>query len=200
MAEATTRKGSCPYCGFQMMLVTEDKKVVGAGADDADFIWFFSPACKKLFFAYQTHKMGKCPYCGEAIDLTAPATIEHLKQPSRIATLLKANFGKLLMAALGLFAVSIAGIYILLENRVILSLEPVEGALSEAARINLSRRLIKKKRLTLGGSTDDDIVVRDPSLKNTKCTFSFVRVGGRIKNHDKVRIGDTVFEVHAQEK
>ncbi|MBI5114924.1 FHA domain-containing protein [Candidatus Poribacteria bacterium] len=224
MAEATTRKGNCPYCGFQMMLVTEDKKVMGAGADDSDFVWFFSPACKKLFFAYQTHELGKCPYCGESIDLTAPATIDLQQPPPRLISMLRANMGKLFLGVMGVLAASIAGIYIFLENRVIMSLEPIQGARSGKERIDLSKRLIKRKRLTLGASTNDDIVIRDPSLKGAQCSFSFVHVGGKthaylhgksnqpisvndklqynpqLKNHDKVRIGDIVFEVHAHEK
>jgi len=64
MAEVTTRKGYCPYCKFQMMLVTEDKRVFGKSADESEFAWFFSPECGNVFFAYAIEEMGVCPYCG----------------------------------------------------------------------------------------------------------------------------------------
>jgi predicted component of type VI protein secretion system len=69
-----------------------------------------------------------------------------------------------------------------------------------------------------------DIVLEAPSLKDIYCILSFVRVGGKthaylrhrsnepvwindkpqynaqLKDHDKVRIGDVVFEVHTRDK
>lgn len=223
MVEETTKRGYCPYCKFEMML-SEDKKVMGGSADEGEFIWFFSPNCGKLFFAFETKKMGKCPYCGEPISLTAPPTKDLEEDPHHLVALVKNHAGKLLVGALVLFAGSIAGIYVLLENRVVLSLNPIEGALSEDAKIELSQRQVKKKKLTLSDSAAADIVLEAPSLKDIYCILSFVRVGGKthaylrhrsnepvwvndkpeynaqLKDHDKVRIGDVVFEVHARDK
>jgi hypothetical protein len=123
-----------------------------------------------------------------------------------------------------LFIISIAGIYILLESRTILSLKPLEGATSPETRIELSKWKTRKKKLTLGNTAEYDIVLTDPSLKDTRCELSFVRVGGKIRayirrgsnepiwvnekpeynprlnDRDKVRLGDVVFEVHSRDK
>ncbi len=224
MAEVTTMKGNCPYCQFQLMLVTEDRRLMGRSTDENDFIWFFSPACGKVFFAYETKEAGACPYCNEAIELAAPR-IADLEGPAsnRLATWSKAHFGKLLFGVLGLFAASVTGIYLLLERRIILSFEPVDGAVSEMTNIELSRRQVRKKKLTMGDGTEDDIVLRNPSLKDFHYVLSFVRVGGkthaylhhglnkpiwvnkkpeynpRLKNHDKIELADIMFEVHTQE-
>lgn len=220
MAEVTTRKGYCPYCKFQMMLITEDKRVFGRGAGESEFIWFFSPQCGKVFFAFATEQPGACPYCAEPLDLAAPfvAVAANGSNP------LRAYAGKLFWGSLGLFAISIAGIYILLENRTVLSLEPIEGAVSKETKIVLSKWQTRKKKLTLGGAPDDDIVLNEPSLKDVRCVLSFVRVGGkthaylsrgsnkpilvnekpeynpRLHNHDKIKLGDVVFEVNTRDK
>lgn len=223
MVEETTKRGYCPYCKFEMML-TEDKKVLGRSVDGGEFIWFFSPACGKVFFAFETKEMGNCPYCGEPISLTAPPTKDLEEAPHPLVALTKTHSGKIILVALGLFIGSIAGIYVLLESRVVLSLNPIEGTLSEGAKIELSQRQAKKKKkLTLGDSASEDIVLKDPSLKDIHYILSFVRVGGKthaylrqrsnqpvwvndkpqynahLKDHDKVRIGDVVFEVHTRD-
>ena len=223
MAEGTTTKGYCPYCGFTMLLLPGEKKVFGTSVDESQFVTFFSPGCKKPFFAYQTKQVGKCPYCGESIDLTVPETIDLQESPPGLLVFAKAHAGNLLLIAVLTFGISIAGIYILLGNRVILSFEPIEAP-SEERKIEFSKRKIKKKQLTLGPSTSDDITISHPSLKDFHCTLSFVRVGknthaylrrssnlpvwvndkpqynAQLKNHDKIRLGDIVFEVHANEK
>lgn len=223
MAEETTKKGYCPYCSFETMLV-KDKKVVGKSVAQDGFVWFLSPNCGKLFLAYETKTTGKCPYCGEAIELTAPHTADLRVEPPRIVALIQPHAGKLFVAAIALFLVSTAGIYVLLQSRVVLSLEPIEGAVSEEAGITLSRRQVKKKKLTLANSPDADIVVKDPALSNARCVLSFVRVGGKthtylrhttnqpvwvneklqynpqLKDNDKIRIGNIIFEVHTRGK
>lgn len=224
MAEATTMKGSCPYCKFQLMLITEDKRLMGQSVDEDDFIWFFSPACGKIFFAYETNKIGSCPYCEEQIELSAPLVAD-LEGPAsnRLVTWSKAHSGKLLFGVLIIFAASLTGIYFLLERQIVLSFEPVNRAGSEPANIELSRRQIRKKQITIGDGNDDDIELKIPSLKDFHYVLSFVRVGGklhaylhhglnkpirvnekpeynpRLKNHDKIELGDIMFEVHTRE-
>ncbi|RJP64436.1 MAG: hypothetical protein C4532_19280 [Candidatus Abyssobacteria bacterium SURF_17] len=223
MAEETTKKGYCPYCSFETILVG-DKKVLGKSSEGSGFVWFFSPNCGKFFLAYETKQAGKCPYCGEVIDLTAPPTTDLQTEPAPVVALIQPHAKKLLAAAIALFIISIAGIYVLLESRVVLSLKPIAGAASEEASIALSRRQVKKKKLTLGNAPDADIVVNDPALSNARCVLSFVRVGGKthaylryttnqpvwvnekfqynphLKDHDKVKIGNIIFEVHAHGK
>jgi hypothetical protein len=96
----------------------------------------------------------------------------------------------------------------------------VSGALSDKQKIELLKRQIKKKHLTLGPLPEDDIKIDHPSLKGFNCMLSFVRVGGnthvylrrkanqpiwvndkpeynaQLKDHDKVKLGDLIFEVH----
>ena len=227
MAEVTTRKGYCPYCKFQMMLVTEDKRVLAKSVNKSDFICFFSPKCGRVFFAYETKQMGICPYCAEPVDLTAPRTTVPegpSSVPARLAAWTKANSGKLLLGSMGLFIVSVAVIYLLIENRTVLSLRSIEGAVSEEANIKLSKWQTRKKRLTLGDTEDDDIVLPEPSLKDIHYVLSFVRVGGkthaylsrspdqpilinekkqynpRLHDHDIIKLGDVVFEVNTKDK
>ena len=223
MAEVTTRKGYCPYCQSQLMLVTEAKRVVGTSVDESQFFWFFSPECGNVFFACQTDKMGKCPYCGELLDLTAPEATD-LEHPPQLVAWTKFNFGKLLLGTFGIFAISVAGIYFLLERRTMLSFKPVEGPVPVTMKIELSKWMARKKKVTLGDTPDNDIVLKDPSLKDTNCVLSFVRVGGklhaylsqgsnkpvwineklqynpRLHDQDKVKLGDVIFEVKAREK
>ena len=99
MAEVTTRKGYCPYCKFQMMLVTEDRRVSGRSSDESKFIWFFSPRCGKVFFAFETERPGACPYCAEPLDLASPlvAVAANGSNP------LRAHAGKLFWGSLGRF-------------------------------------------------------------------------------------------------
>jgi DNA-directed RNA polymerase subunit RPC12/RpoP len=220
MAEETTKKGYCAYCGSTMMLTTEDKRAFSRSANEEKFGWFFSPSCGKLFFAYETRDVGNCPHCGELIDLTLSPEAPPEEAPPVLVATVKTHAGKLLAAAIGLFVVSVSGIYILLQKQVVLTLQPVEGTPSEETRIKLSRKQTKKKKLTLGNSTDDDILLKDASLDDIHYLFSFVRVGGKtyaylsrgsnkpilvndkpeynpkLKDHDKVKIGDRVFEVH----
>jgi DNA-directed RNA polymerase subunit RPC12/RpoP len=225
MAEVTTLKGRCPYCNTQMMLVTEDRRVMGRSVDESEFIWFFSPQCGKVFFAYNTGNLGTCPYCGESIELTAPL-IADLKEESAAADLrvwAKAHASGLLFGALAVLVVSLTCIYLLLERRVMLSLEPVGNAVSENARIELSKRQIRKKQLTLGNEEDSDVILSDPSMKGHRYVLSFVRVGGkmhaylhhgsnkpikvnqkpeynpRLKDSDEVTLGDVVFKVHTRD-
>ena len=222
MAEETTKKGYCAYCGSAMMLITEDNRGFSTSTNEDEFEWFFSPGCGKLFFARETREMGNCPYCGEPVDVTLTPECPTEEPPLRVA-MVKTHAGKILAVAIGLFVVSVSSIYLLLQKRVILTLEPVEGAPSEEARIELSRRQTKKKRLTLGNSTDDDILLKDASLDDIHYLFSFVRVGGKtyaylsrgknkpiwindkpeynpkLKDRDKIKIGDIVFEVHTRD-
>lgn len=225
MAEATTRKGHCPYCGSQMMLVSEAKRVLGTSVDEDEFVCFLSPGCRKVFFAYETQEMGKCPYCGEALDLTAPVTTVHGEEsPPQLLAWTRSNFGALLTGIMGLFVASVAGIYIILQSRTILSLRPVEGAVSKKTKIELSKWKTRKKKITLGNKPNDDIILKDPSLKDVHCVLSFVRVGGkthaylsrsanqpiwvnekpqynpRLHDRDKVKLGDVIFEVSTREK
>jgi DNA-directed RNA polymerase subunit RPC12/RpoP len=221
MAEETTRKGQCPYCGSTMMLGIEAKRIIGTSVDESQFSSFLSPACNKLFFAYQTNEVGRCPYCGEPIELTGRPTIDLQESPPGPLIFAKAHMGILLMTLIALFGVSLAGVYVVRGNRVILSLVQMEEAQAKGRKIELSRRKIKKKQLTLGPSTSDDISIDHPSLKDFHCILSFVRVGGnthaylrrssnlpivvngkpqynaQLKDHDKIRLGDILFEVHA---
>ncbi|RJP26415.1 MAG: hypothetical protein C4520_00610 [Candidatus Abyssobacteria bacterium SURF_5] len=220
VAEATAKQGMCPYCGFPMMLGIEQKRVLGTSVDESQFVSFFSPACNRVFFAYHTGEIGKCPYCGEPIALIVPETIEPEESPPALVAFVKANF-RFLVLAIGLvIGTSVAGAYLLLQRRVILSLEPIAGTVAEEAKIELSKRQVKKKLLTLGPSPTADINIKHPSL-DFNCTLSFVRVGGnmhaylrrdsnlpiwvndkpeynaQLKDHDKVKLGDIIFEVHA---
>jgi DNA-directed RNA polymerase subunit RPC12/RpoP len=221
MAEATGKKGSCPYCGFTMMLGIEQKRVIGTSVDESEFVSFFSPKCKNLFFAYQTGQKGKCPYCGESIELTAPATIDLEESPPGLLVFAKAHAVIIFLMVIVLGGIAALSIYILMGRRVILSLQPLEGALSDKRKIEVLKRQIKKKQLTLGVSTSDDISINHPSLEDFHCTLSFVRVGGnthaylhrnanlpilvndkpqynaQLKDHDKVKLGDILFEVRA---
>lgn len=224
MAEESSKKGECPYCGFAMILGAEQKRTFGVSVDNSQYGWFLSPACKKVFFAYETKQAGKCPYCGEAVDLTLPESIGPQESPPALLVSAKTHAGPLLLIGVVFLAISVAGIHFLLENRVILSLEPIEGALPEEQEIRLSRRQAKRKQLTLGPSATDDINIDHPSLKDAQYTLSFVRVGrnthaylsrspnkpvlindkprynAQLKDSDKVRLGDIVFEVHANKK
>jgi DNA-directed RNA polymerase subunit RPC12/RpoP len=220
MAEATAKKGSCPYCGFTMMLGVEQKRVLATSVDKSQFASFLCPACNKLFFAYKTGETGRCPYCGEPILLAAPATVSPEDTLPAALVFVKDYGGMIFLAMIVLGVLAAVGIYLMLQNRVILSLEPVGGALRDKQKIELLKRQIKKKHLTLGASASDDIKINHPSLKNFKCTLSFVRVGGnthaylkrdvnepiwvnnkpeynvQLKNRDKIKLGDIVFEVH----
>jgi DNA-directed RNA polymerase subunit RPC12/RpoP len=224
MAEATTRKGYCPYCGLQTMLVTETKRVVGTSVDESEFVCFFSPECGKVFFAYETGEMGTCPYCGEAVSLVAPETIGPERRPPEVIAWAEAHFGGLVAGISGLLVATFAVLYIVLQSRIILSLTPVAGPASERTKIDLSKWKTRKKKITVGDAPDSDIVLEDPSLKDTRCTLSFVRVGGtvhaylsrsgnqpvwinekpqynpRLHNRDKVKLGDIIFEVKTREK
>jgi DNA-directed RNA polymerase subunit RPC12/RpoP len=225
MAEETTRKGYCPYCKFQMMLATEDKKVLAKSPDKSEFTSFLSPECGKVFFANATGQMGNCPYCKESIDLTAPiATVASKESPDPLVAWANDHYGKLLLGAFVVLVFSVGGIYVLLENRIILSLNPIEKHVSEGTKIEFSKWRTRKKKLTLGDAKGDDIILKNPSLKGVQCELSFVRVGGktraylrhksnhpilvnekpqynpRLKDHDKVRLGDLLFEVHAREE
>lgn len=220
MAEATAKKGSCPYCGFTMMLGVEQKRVLATSVDKSQFASFLCPACNKLFFAYQTGETGNCPYCGEPILLAAPATVSPENALPAPVAFVKDYGGAILLAVVVLLALASAAIYLILQNRVILSLDPVGGALPDKQKIELLKRQIKKKHLSLGASASDDIKINHPSLKNFKCTLSFVRVGGnthtylkrdvnepilvndkpeysvQLKDRDRIKLGDIVFEVH----
>lgn len=220
MAELTTRKGHCPHCGFQLMLISEDRRTLGTSVNEDEFIWFFSPKCGKLFFAFETGQSGTCPYCGEKVDLIAPLVADLEEPQSGALTFVKAHWEKLFGGSVALFFVSIAGIHLLLQRQVILSLRPVETALDQGLKIDVSRRQIKRKQLTLGESEDNDIVLRNPSLKDVHCILSFVNVGGKthaylrnrsndpvcvneklaynpqLNDSDKIRLGNLMFEVH----
>ncbi|GAB4344911.1 MAG: hypothetical protein Kow0099_24730 [Candidatus Abyssubacteria bacterium] len=222
MAELTTRKGYCPYCGFQLMLISEDKRILGTSVNEEEFIWFFSPRCGKLFFAFETGHSGTCPYCGEKVELTAPLVADLEEPSSRPMLFMKQHWETLATGSLVLFFASVACIYLLLQRQVVLSLRPVETMLDEGLKIDLSRRHTKRKRLTLGESEDNDIVLKNPSLKDVQCIISFVKVGGKthaylrnrsndpvcvndkltynpqLKDSDKVRLGEIVFEVHTR--
>lgn len=227
MAEATTRRGYCPYCNFQMMLVTEDKRVMGKSVDGDDFAWFFSHECGNVFYARETKKTGTCPYCAESVNLTAPRTTiakGSVEAPSRLAAWTKDNYGILLMGTLVLFTISAACVCFLIESRTILSLRPVEGIVSQDSKIELSKWQTRKKRLTLGNAQGDDIILTEPSLKGDQYILSFVRVGGktraylsrdsdqpvlineekeynpRLHNRDRIRLGDVVFEVSTRDR
>ncbi len=224
-AEATTRKGSCPYCGSQMMLVSEVERVIGRSVDESKFVCFFSPKCKKVFFAYETQETGKCPYCAEVLELIAPVTAVHDEESdSLLLAWTESNFGAFLTGIMGLFVASVAGIYVIMQSRTILSLKPVEGVVSEKTKIELSKWKTRKKKITLGDNPDNDIILKDPSLKDVHCILSFVRVGGkthaylrrttnqpiwinekpeynaRLHDHDKVKLGEVIFEVSTKEK
>ena len=220
MAEETAKKGSCPYCGLTMMLGVEQKRILGASVDKEQFISFFSPKCNRLFFAYATGEEGQCPYCGEGLFLTAPKTVAPQDAPPVVVAFAKEHKGAILAAVLVLAAILGSAIYIFLQNRVILSFEPIGGTALDK-KIELLKRQIKKKQLTLGPSPNDDIKLIHPSLKDFNCTLSFVRVGGNthaylrrtvnqpiwvndkpeynahLKDRDKVKLGDLLFEVHA---
>ncbi len=220
MAEVTTKKGRCPYCGFTMYL-GEEEKVFGVSADESQFVPFFSPACKKLFFAYQTNEIGQCPYCGEPINLAVTSTVDLQEPPSGLLALVSAHAGTLILIALALFGISVASVYIMYENRVMLSLEPIAGSLSEMKRVELRRRQIKRRQLTLGASMNDDITISDPSLNGINYTLSFVQVGrnthaylrrssnqpilvndkpqynANLKDRDKIQLGKVTYEVHS---
>jgi DNA-directed RNA polymerase subunit RPC12/RpoP len=221
MAEATTRKGYCPYCNFQLMLVTEDKKLVGTSVNEREFIWFFSPKCGRVFFAYETGEAGVCPYCRESIVLTAPPSTDLEEAPLPAVAWLRDHSRWILAGSVGLFIASLAGIFVALERQIVLTLEPVEGTLWKEARIALSRRQTRGKKLVVGDTADADIVLKNLLPGDVHYELSFVRVGGkthsylhhgsnrpiyvngqpqynpRLKDHDKVRIGEAVFEVHA---
>ncbi len=223
MAEATTRKGYCPYCGFQTMLVAEARRVLARSADESEFVWFFSPECGNVFFAHDTGQMGTCPYCDKAIDLTAPVSTDLDEPPTKVAAWAKARAKGLFAGALVVFAVSMSGFYILRERQIILSLNPIDESVSRDMKIELSRHQARKKKLTLANSEDADIVLKNPSLKDLQFILSFVRVGGkthsylqhglnetiqvnekkeynpRLKDHDKVHLGDVEYEVYARE-
>lgn len=223
MAEATAMKGRCPYCGFTMTLGIEQKRLIGTSVDESEFVTFLCPSCNRFFLAYQTGEMGKCPYCGEKIKLTAPKIVDLEESPPSLLVMAKSHTGAILLIVLVSVGLSATGLYMFRERRVMLSLYPLGGALSEEQKIELSNRQIKKKQLTLGPSITDDINIDHPSLKDFHCILSFVRVGGnmhaylrrssnlpiwvndkpqynaQLKNHDKVKLGDIVFEVHADD-
>lgn len=223
MAEATTRKGYCPYCDFQMMLVSETKRVFGNNADESGFIWFLSPNCGKLFLAYETGETGVCPYCNEAIALNVPPSIDLEESPTMLAAWTRAHAKGLLAGALGVFAFSMAGIFLLRERQIMLSLMPVDEADSHGRKIELSRHQARKKKLTLAGNGEADVVLESPSPNDIHFILSFVRVGKkthsylrhgsnkaveinekleynpRLKDHDKVTLGDIVYEVYTRE-
>jgi hypothetical protein len=168
--------------------------------------------------------MGRCAYCGEELDLTAPVTIDHSQQTPPMTAWNRPPFGGLLTGAVVLFVLSIAGIYILLERRIILSLNPTEGTVSKETRIELSQWKARKKKLTLGNTPDSDILLKDSSLKDVHCVLSLVRVGGkthaylsgsankpilinekfkynpRLHHQDKIKLGDKEFEVDTRDK
>jgi DNA-directed RNA polymerase subunit RPC12/RpoP len=223
MAEATTKKGHCPYCQYQMMLETESKRISGKGSDESEFICFFSPECGNIFFANDTQQMGTCPYCREPIDLTAPVSTDLEQPPPKLLAWVGNHAKGLFAIALGVFAVSMTGFYFLRERQVMLSLSPIDTAASEDSTIELSRHHLRKKELFLSGKEDADIVLKNPALRDLQLILSFVRVGGkthsylhqksnhaiqvndrpefnpRLKDHDKVQLGDVVFEVYARE-
>lgn len=223
MAEVTTRKGYCPYCQLQIMLITEAKRAFGRSTDKTEFVWLLSPDCGNVFFARDTGLMGICPYCREGILLVAPPTHD-LEQPStKIIAAVRQYSGGIFAGGILLFAFSITGLYFLRQRQVVISLKPVEEGISVEKEIRLSRRQIKNKKLTLSGADDADIVVHSPSLKDVKYTISFVEIGGktraylhqsknqpiqvnekpelnpRLNNNDKVRLGDVTFEVCSKE-
>jgi DNA-directed RNA polymerase subunit RPC12/RpoP len=223
MAEATTKKGHCPYCQFQMMLETESKRVLGKGVDESEFVWFLSDECGNVFFAHETQKMGSCPYCKEPIELTTPISTDLEQSPPQAVTWARVHGKELLAIALGVFAISMTGFYILRERQIMLSLSPIDETLSSEMKIELTRHQLRKKELTLAGNEGADIVLRNPALRDLQLILSFVRVGGkthsylhprsnltlqvnekpvynpRLKDHDKVQLGDIVFEVFARE-
>ena len=134
----------------------------------------------------------------------------------------RANFGGLLAGAIGVFALSMTGLILLREKQIMLSLKPIGESASQDMAIELSRRQIRKKKLTIAGSDTADVVLQNPSLKDIQVILSFVRVGGRTKTYlshksnkavqinentqhnprlkdgDKIRLGDVTFEVHAR--
>jgi DNA-directed RNA polymerase subunit RPC12/RpoP len=130
MAEATTRKAHCPYCQTQMMLETESKKVLVRSVDESEFVWFLSGECGNVFFAYDTQEMGTCPYCSEPIELTAPVSTDLEQTPPQFVIWARANGKALLAIALGVFAISMTGFYILRERQIRLALNPSDKALS----------------------------------------------------------------------
>ena len=223
MAEATTKKGHCPYCQIQMMLVTESKRISGKASDESEFVWFFSPECGNIFLADDTQQMGVCPYCNEPIELIAPVSTDLQEPPPQLIAWVSAYATVLFVVALGVFSVSITGYYVLRERQVMLSLNPIDTAVASDSTIELSRHQIRKKELTISGKEDADIVLKNPALRDLQLILSFVRVGGRthsylhqksnraiqvndkpeynprLKDHDKVRLGDVVFEVYARE-
>ena len=223
MAEATTKKGHCPYCQTQMMLETESKRVFGQGADESEFVWYFSAECGNVFFALDTQGMGTCPYCSEPIELTAPVSTDLEQSPPQVIAWARTHARGLFATMLGVFAISMTGYYILREKQVMLSLRPVDEAVSNEMKIELTRHQLRKKELTLAGKEGADIVLRNPALRDLQLILSFVRVGGkthsylhprsnraiqvnekpvfnpRLKDHDKVQLGDIVFEVYARE-
>ena len=223
MAEATTRKGYCPYCNFQMMLGVEAKRVLAKSADKSEFAWFFSPACGNVFFANDTGRMGTCPYCDEAIDLTAPVSTDLDEPPTKVAAWVRARAKGLLAGAAVVFVSSMAGFYILRERQLILSLTPIDKSASRDMKIELSRHQARKKKLTLGNGEGADVVLKNPSLKDLQFILSFVRVGGkthsylqhgrnqtiqvneeeeynpRLKDHDRVKLGDVLYEIYVRE-
>jgi DNA-directed RNA polymerase subunit RPC12/RpoP len=128
MAEATTKKGYCPYCQYEMMLETESKRIPAKGSDESEFVWFFSPKCGNFFLADDTHQMGVCPYCGEPIDLTAPVSTDLEESPPPLVAWVRAHADVLFALAVGIFVVSITGFYLLRERQVMLSLNPIDAA------------------------------------------------------------------------
>jgi len=90
--------------------------------------------------------------------------------------------------------------------------------------IDLSKWRARKKQLTLGDGENDDIILNHPSLKGVRGVLSFVRVGGktraylsrsshepilinekreynpRLRDHDKIQLGDILFEVSTRDK
>ena len=223
MAEATTKKGHCPYCQTQMMLETESKRIFGQGADESEFVWYLSAECGRVFFALDIKDMGTCPYCSEPIELTAPVSTDLEQPPPQLIVWARANARGLFATVLGVFAISMAGFYFVRERQIMLSLSPIDTAVSNEMKIELTRHQLRKKELTLAGKEGADIVLRNPSLKELQLILSFVRVGGkthsylhhksnhaiqvnerpeynpRLKDHDKVQLGDIVFEVFARE-
>jgi len=223
MAEATTKKGYCPYCRSQVILVTETKRVVGAGVDESKFAWFLSSKCGNVFFARETHEMGACPYCNEPIELNVPVSTD-LEQPLPPFIVWTKTHGKgLLATTLAVFAISMTGLYLLRERQIMLALCPIDETVSNNTKIELTRHQLKKKKVTISDKEGSDIVVKDPALKDLQLIMSFVRVGRRthsylhqksnlaiqvnnkpeynprLKDHDKVQLGNVVFEVFARE-
>ena len=206
---------------FHMVLTASS-----AGAEE--FEWFFSHKCGNIFFAHASERMGACPYCAEAVDLTiteTPVVAGAGSVPLQLAAWTRAHSGKLILGILALCAVSIAGICLALENRIVLSLNPIEGAVSQVAKIELSKRQARKKKLTMGSLQSDDIFLAETMLHGARYVFSFVQVGGkiraylsrsqedqpvlineetqfnpRLRNHDKIKLGDVMFEVSTRDR